>query len=255
MNIDDLFSLKGKIALVTGGSKGLGRSMALALASAGADVAVSSRHLAEVEVVAREIIEKGRRSVAIQANMAKLSEIGELTQRASEALGNIDILVNNAGVGISRSAVDISDKEWNLVLNVNLKGSLFCAKSVAAGMIKRGHGRIINMCSVASSVGSLHLAPYTASKHALLGLTKTLALEWAGTGVTVNCICPGFFDTPMTAPLRENSRYYEAAMAMTPMHRMGRPEELDTAVVFLASQASSFVTGVAITVDGGYTAQ
>lgn len=249
------FALNGKVALVTGGSKGLGRSMALALASAGADVSVSSRHLEEVEEVADEIRALGRKSIAVQANMAKPAEINDLVRRVSVELGPIDILVNNAGLGIARPFLDITDKEWDLMLNVNLKGCLLCAKAVAPSMIDRGYGRIINMGSVASLSGSIHLAPYCASKHALLGLTKTLALEWASTGITVNCICPGFFETPMTEPLRADPKYYNAAMSATPMGRMGRPEELDTAVIFLASPASSFVTGTAIAIDGGYTAQ
>ena len=251
----DLFLLEGKVALVTGGSKGLGRSMALALASAGADVSVSSRHLEDVEEVAKEIRTTGRRSIALQANMAKPVEITELVRRVIGEFGRIDIVVNSAGVGIARPATEITDKEWDLVLNVNLKGCLLCSKAVAPGMIERGYGRIINMGSVVSSVGTMHLAPYCASKHALLGLSRTLALEWAGTGITVNCICPGFFETAMTEPLRANPMYFEGAMALTPMKRMGRPEELDTTVIFLASPASSFVTGTAVFIDGGYTAQ
>jgi len=249
-----VFELNGRCVLVTGGSKGLGRAMALALAAAGADVAVVSRHLDEVEEVAGEIRAVGRRGFAFEANVAKPEQVREVVRQSEEALGKIDILVNNAGLGISQPSLEVTEKYWDLVQSVNLKASLVACQTVAPGMIERGWGRIINVGSVLSVVGTPGLAGYCSSKHGVLGLTRTLALEWATTGVTVNCICPGFFDTPMTDPIKNNPDLYNSNISNTPMSRMGQPDELATTILFLASNASSFVTGTAVFVDGGLTA-
>jgi NAD(P)-dependent dehydrogenase (short-subunit alcohol dehydrogenase family) len=249
------FRLDGYCALVTGGSKGLGRAMAKALAAAGAAVVVSSRHLEEAQAAAEEIGATGRRAMAVQADTSNRAAVAEMVRRGEAAFDKIDILVNNAGVGSPVAVQDIQDEHWNSVIDINLKGCLLCAQAVAPGMLARRYGRIINVGSILSATATAGLASYIASKHGVLGLTRALALEWAAGGITVNCLCPGYFETAMTRPVKEDKASYEALLARTPMGRWGQPEELDGAVVFLASPASSYVTGTALYVDGGWTAQ
>jgi NAD(P)-dependent dehydrogenase (short-subunit alcohol dehydrogenase family) len=249
------FRLDGQCALITGGSKGLGQAMAKALAAAGADVIVTSRHLDEAKTAANEIATTGRRALALEADVAKRSTVAQMVRRGEEAFGRIDILVNNAGLGIIKPALEVGDQDWDSVIAANLKGSLLCAQAVAPGMIRRKYGRIINVGSILSTVAVPALAGYIASKHGVLGLTRALALEWAVHGITVNCLCPSYFPTAMTRPVEEDAAAYRDVAAKTPMGRWGRPEELEGPIVFLASPASSFVTGTALYVDGGWTAQ
>jgi gluconate 5-dehydrogenase len=229
--------------------------MALALASAGADIIVTSRHLSEAQAVADEIAATGRRALALEADTADRAAVARMVQRTVETIGPIDILVNNAGIGIIMPALEIDAEEWDRVQAVNLKGSLLCAQAVAPGMIARQYGRIINMGSIFSSVASPGVASYIASKHGLLGLTRALALEWARHGITVNCLCPSYFPTSMTQPVQDDAAASGDVMARIPVGRWGRLEELDGPIIFLASRASSFVTGTALYVDGGWTAQ
>lgn len=251
----DIFKLDGHCALVTGGSKGLGRAFAKALAGAGADVIVTSRHLNEAQAAADEIIATGRRALAIEADTTDREAVAETVRRGEEAFGKIDILVNNAGINIRRPTAEIDDAAWDPVIDINLKGCLLCAQAVAPGMIARGYGRIINLGSILSTIAIPGRAAYAASKHGVLGLTRALALEWAPHGVTVNCLCPGPFETPMNRQLMNDPAAYQAFIAKIPMGRWGQPEELAGAILFLASPASSFVTGTALYVDGGWTAQ
>ncbi len=249
------FRLDGQCALVTGGSKGLGKAMAKALAAAGADVVLTSRNLKEGQAAAAEIIAAGHRALALEADTSDRAAVADMVERAEEAFGKVDILVNNAGVGPITPALQITEDEWDRVLGINLKGCLLCAQAVAPGMMSRNYGRIINVGSILSAVAAPGVGSYIASKHGLLGLTRALALEWVGHGVTVNCLCPAYFATALTQPIKDDPAGYQAVVAKTPMGRWGREEELDGPVVFLASPASSFVTGTALYVDGGWTAQ
>ncbi len=251
----DRFQLTGMCAIVTGGSKGLGRSMAKALSAAGADVVVTSRHADEAKAAAAEIADSGRRALGLAADTGDRAALLDMVRHAESAFGKVDILVNNAGTGQIKPALEVTEDDWEPQLRTNLKGCFLCAQAVAPGMMTRRYGRIINLGSIFSGVGTAGLAPYIASKHGVLGLTRALALEWARSGITVNCLCPAFFATDLNRPIHSDEAAYEQVAARTPLGRWGESQELDGPIVFLASPASSYVTGTAVYVDGGWTAQ
>lgn len=252
----DLFRLDGRVALVTGGSKGLGEAMASALASAGAAVVVTSRHGDESRAAAERIAASyGQRTLALEADITDPRQIAAMVAEASAAFGRVDILVNNAGINIRKPTLEISPEEWADVLATNLTGPLLASRAVAPQMIERGWGRIINLGSTLGVVGLAGRPAYTASKGGLIQLTRTMALEFAPRGVTVNAICPGPFDTPLNRSLRDNPPAYQDFLSKIPMGRWADPAELGGVAIFLASQASSFVTGATLLVDGGWTAQ
>jgi NAD(P)-dependent dehydrogenase (short-subunit alcohol dehydrogenase family) len=252
----ETFRLEGRRALVTGGAKGLGRVMATALAEAGADVAIAGRTLADCRTAAAEFErEGGRRGLALQADVTQAEDVARLVRELDAAWGGIDILINNAGVNLRGAATDLPEADFDTVLAVNLKGPFLCARAFAPGMLARGWGRVINLGSILSVVALPGRAPYASAKAGLLNLTRVLALEWASSGVTVNALCPGPFATEMNRPLLDDPEKYKAFVAKIPMGRWGELHEIAGAVVFLASNAASYVTGSALMVDGGWTAQ
>jgi NAD(P)-dependent dehydrogenase (short-subunit alcohol dehydrogenase family) len=255
-SIFDLFALHGRRALVTGGNKGLGRVMAEALAEAGAEVAIVSRTLSECRQAAEEIAAAtGRRTAAFAADVTIAADIERLCGEVESGFGPIDILVNNAGINIRGAIQDLSEADWDAVMAANVKGPFLCSRAFGPAMAERGWGRVINLGSIMSVISLAGRSPYASSKAAVIGLTKTLALEWAARGVTVNAICPGPFATEMNRQLLNDPVKYQDFVSRIPVGRWGGLHEIAGAVVFLASDAGAFVTGSALFVDGGWTAQ
>jgi len=253
-------SLTGRTAIVTGGGKGIGRVVALDLAAAGAAVAVAARTLADVTRVRDEIEKRGGKAVAVAADVAKVEDVRALFQEARAALGPIDILVNGAGVAPSAPLVKTSEEQWRAAIETNLSGAFYCMREAMAEMMSRGFGRVINVASIAGKTGSPYIAAYAASKHGLLGLTKVAALEAADKGVTVNAVCPGYVDTPMTdsgvARMSALTRHAPEEIrkrleAMSPQKRLMTSEEVSALVLFLCGDSARGITGQALSVDGG----
>jgi NAD(P)-dependent dehydrogenase (short-subunit alcohol dehydrogenase family) len=252
--MDGLFDLSGKNALVTGGSRGLGRAIAEALAAAGANVAVSARNVADLETTCRAIDAIGRRSVAIELDVRDVAACSVAIERAARDLGGLDILFNNAGTEEVRASLDVDEELWDRIVSTNLKGAFFCAQAAARIMAAGGGGSIVNLASLTSFVGIPTAVAYGSSKTGLLGLTRALAAEWAPLGIRVNAIAPGYFRTAMTEPFYQSDTWRKAMIAKIPQCRFGTDHDLHGVSVFLASDASAYITGQCIAVDGGFLA-
>lgn len=245
------FSLDGKVALVTGGGRGIGRAVALGLARAGADVVVASRKLPDLEKVAEEIRGLGRKSLAVAAHIGRVEEISNLVSGVKEEFGKIDILVNNAGTNPTMDqALDIDERAWDSIMNLNLKGLFFLSQAVARVMKEQGGGKIINIASVAGITPDI-LPVYSMSKAGVIMASKVMAQQWAQYNIRVNTVAPGLTRTQFSQALWSNPDILQGAMSRTPMGRIAEPEEIVGAIIFLASDASSYVTGQVIAVDGG----
>ena len=246
-----LFDLTGQVAIVTGASRGLGQYFARALAKAGADLVLTSRTRASLAAFQAEIEALGRRAVSLELDVRSQESIEQMAAEAEAAYGQIHILVNNAGCNIRKPALDVTWSDWNQILETNLRGTFFVAQAVARGMIARGYGRIVNIGSVTCVAGYAGLAPYGASRGGVRQLTMSLADDWGRHGVTVNCLAPGWFRTEQTKVLYENQEWVDYLVDRIPLKRPGEPQDLDGAVVFLASEASRYITGQTLLVDGG----
>jgi NAD(P)-dependent dehydrogenase (short-subunit alcohol dehydrogenase family) len=256
VSVLDRFRLDGRRALVTGGARGLGRVMAEALAEAGAEVSVASRTREACQTAADEIAKAtGRRTAAFAVDLSRSEEITRLAGEVERDFGPVDILINNAGVNVRGASEELAEDDWHAVIATNLTAPFLLARALGPRMCARGWGRVINLGSILSVVALPGRAPYASSKAGLLNLTRVLALEWAGRGVTVNAICPGPFATDMNRQLLADPVKYKAFIEKIPMGRWGELHDIAGATVFLASDASSFVTGSALFVDGGWTAQ
>ena len=245
--------LNGKVAIVTGSSRGLGKAMAVALAGAGADVVVTSRRPESLAPVRKEIEALGRTALPIRLDVRNRQSISDMAGETLRQFGRIDTLVNNAGMNIRKRALDLTWDEWDEVLETNLKGAFFCAQAAAPDMLKRGRGRIINIGSATCVMAYPHITPYCASRGGVLQMTKSLAAEWGPQGVTCNVLAPGWFRTDQNRVLWENPEWVEMISKHIPAGRMADPSELGPAVVFLASDLSDYVNGDLFLMDGGFT--
>jgi gluconate 5-dehydrogenase len=246
-----LFDLTGQVAIVTGTSRGLGQYFARALAGAGADLVLTSRNRDTLTPFASEMEALGRRVISLELDVKSQKSIETMVAAAEDAFGQLHILVNNAGCNVRKPALDVTWDDWNHVLDTNLRGSFFVAQAVARRMIAKGYGRIINIGSVTSVFGYAGLAPYGASRGGIRQLTMSLADDWGRHGVTVNCLAPGWFRTEQNKVLYEDQEWVDYLIDRIPVRRPGQPHDLDGAVVFLASEASRYVTGQTLLVDGG----
>jgi 2-deoxy-D-gluconate 3-dehydrogenase len=248
-----LFDLSGRVALVTGGNGGIGRSIALGFAEAGASVAILGRNTEKNKKVVAELGSRGARGIAIQADVADVAQIAPAVARVERELGPMGILVNNAGIGLIKPSLEVPLEEWNRVIEINLTACFLLSQAAGRSMAGRKKGKIINISSIYGLFGNAVAPSYSATKGALINLTKSMAIELAPVNVQVNAIVPGYFHTELTDAFRDKP-FYDELIRRVPAGRWGEPDELAGAAIFLASQASDFVTGTSVVVDGGFAA-
>ena len=249
--MNELFDLTGKVAIVTGASRGLGKAIAIGLAKAGANVVVSD--ILDTTETVKEIKKLGREAIGIKTDVSNKAEVEAMVKQTVEKFGKIDILVNNAGIFRMSPAEGMKEEEWDKVIAVNLKGEFLCAQTVGKQMIKQKSGKIINIASVAGLRAFSQSSAYNVSKAGVILLTKTLAVEWGKYNIQVNAICPGVFKTAMTEGLLKDESFMQTIKTRVPLGRCGEPEELVGTVIYLASKASDYMTGHALVIDGGWT--
>jgi gluconate 5-dehydrogenase len=247
----DLFNLSGKVAIITGASRGLGQYLTRALAKAGADVVITSRNVESLKEFTREIESLGRKVLPLPLDVREQQSIQEMADAAYGHFGRIDILVNNAGCNVRKPAVDVDWEDWNLVVDTNLRGGFFVAQAVARKMIPVRYGRIINIGSVTTVAGYAGITPYCASRGGVKQMTMSLADDWGQYNITVNCLAPGWFKTAQTKVLYDNQEWVDYLVDRIPLKRVGKPNDLDGTVIYLASDASAYMTGQTVLVDGG----
>jgi NAD(P)-dependent dehydrogenase (short-subunit alcohol dehydrogenase family) len=251
--VGDRFSLAGRVALVTGAGRGIGRAIAVALGAAGAAVACSARSRDQVDSAAAEITSAGGRARALRLDVTRPEQIAAGVEEAAAALGPVDVLVNNAGITLDKKTVEVTDEDWDAVLATNLTAMFRCARAVAPGMIRLERGKIINIGSMYGIIGVPRYAAYCASKAAVDGLTRSLAVEWARHGIQVNCLAPGYMNTDIPRAALADERTRALFLSKIPARRIGEPEEVGALAVYLASPASDFMTGQTVYLDGGQT--
>lgn len=247
-------NLKGKVALVTGGGRGIGKAVAIALAENGADVIIASRKDSDLKATEKIIREKGGTCYTISADISKVDEIYALVEKAYDYRGKLDILVNSAGINIPKLSVEVSEEEWDQIMDTNLKGTFFCCQAVGKKMIPNNYGKIINITSQMAFVGYYKRSPYAASKGGVTQLAKVLAVEWAPYQINVNCVAPTFLETPFTEKMFLDKAFHDDVLSRIPLNRLGKAEDVVGAVLYLASDAANLVTGSTVMVDGGWVA-
>jgi NAD(P)-dependent dehydrogenase (short-subunit alcohol dehydrogenase family) len=250
---DRFFDLRGKVAIVTGASKGIGKELSIMLAKAGADLALIARNKEELAGVASEIEQLGGKALPVSFDLLDVENIPDMVSEIHNHFGKIDILINNAGTNIPKPALEVKIDDWDRVMDINLRSVFFLTQAVGRYMADQKKGKIVNMSSQMALVGYYKRAAYCASKGGLLQLTKALAIEWAEYKINVNSVAPTFIETPMTKPMFEDKAFYNEVISRIPLGRLGKVEDLYGAVLFLSSESSDMVTGQTLTVDGGWT--
>ena len=246
--------LKNKVAIITGSRRGIGKAIALALAKAGANVVVSDINLDDCNKVVEEIKAINGNALAVKADVSNPEDVSQMINLTTEKFGKVNILINNAGIYMQKSFTDVTEQDFDRILNINLKGVFLCSKAAVPEMIKQGKGKIINIASIAGQVGFANSSAYCASKGAIINITRELALELAQYKINVNAIGPGVIETDMTKNLLKNKATKEALLANIPLNRIGKPEDIANAALFLASDNSDYITGITLFVDGGWLA-